>query len=108
MAETQKNAQTNKKRAMTGQINPIKQFMVEKEAEKVAQEELVLKRLFQEFAKGSDQYIETLEGEESIEKGDAYFTAVKDYYIKLLTVANAYEADLARDAAKLVHRNRMI
>ena len=79
----------NKKRAVTKQMNLIKQLLAEDEGEKVEQEVVVLKRLFRDFTEANDEHSNKLEEESELEECDAYFAAVQANYIDVLSQAKA-------------------
>ena len=84
MAEALKADRTKKKRAVTKQVNHLRQLKAEENYELIADEIEKLKNLFSQFAAVNEEYESKLEADEEIDECEAHFTGVQKDYIALL------------------------
>lgn len=103
MGDAEKIERTKKKRAVTKQINYVKQLMAEGETTDSLNEEVTsLKKLFKEFSTAHDGYHDTLEMDDDIDESEVYFNTVQGNYIELLSSFKAHTInENASDAASI-------
>ena len=89
-SESQKSVRA-KKRAVTKQVNLIKQLMAEEETEKVVQEVVIIKRLFREFTEATECHVAALERDQDIEESDVDYATIQSSYIELLSAVKAHK-----------------
>lgn len=94
MAAELRNARSKAKRAVTKDVNQVKQLLAEDETEKLAERVGRLKGIFKEFNEAHDSYHQILETEEDLEASDAYFYKVQEDYITVLNLAKQHITDV--------------
>ena len=79
----------NAKRALTKQMNRIRQSLAEDELKSYDGEVRKLKDLFKEFTVTWEEYHDTLATEAEVKDSDSYFSKEQDCYIKILEMVTA-------------------
>ena len=91
MADPEKADRTKKKRAVTKQVNHVRQLIAESDDELIVAEVEKLKGLFKDFVTANEKYEENIETGEDLDESESYFTLVQNEYINTLTAANDYK-----------------
>ena len=80
----------NRKRAVTKEVNYVKQLIAEDEVELIPDLVKYLKDLFKDFSTIHDQYHDSLEDETAIDESEKYFCHVQTLYIEVLSSVKLY------------------
>ena len=86
-AQELKTARANAKRALTKEVNNIRQCIAEDELDKLSDRIANLKTLFKSFTTAHEAYHEKILEEDDIDISETYFYAEQDKYIKALEQA---------------------
>ena len=89
MTETLKTARSNAKRAVTKQINLIRQQIATDEIKDISAEISKLKTLFANFERAASDYQVALQDDEDVDNCELYFEETHNRYIKVLEQAKS-------------------
>ena len=89
MTETLKTARSNAKRAVTKQINLIRQQIATDEIKDISADISKLKTLFANFERAASDYQVTLQDDEDVDNCELYFEETHNRYIKVLEQAKS-------------------
>ena len=84
--EDLKTARTSAKRAVTKELNQVKQYIAEGNVDDINSHVIVMKDLFKGFTVAHDKYHKTLTTEEDIDESDNYFYDKQNDYIAVLNL----------------------
>ena len=80
----------NRKRAVTKEVNYVKQLIAEDEVELIPDRVKRLKDLFKNFSTIHDQYHDSLEDETVIDESEKYFCKAQTLYTEVLSSVKLY------------------
>ena len=92
----------NRKRAVTKEVNYVKQLIAEDEVELIPDRVKRLKDLFKNFSTIHDQYHDSLEDETVIDESEKYFCQAQTLYTEVLSSVKLYIKEGTKTKKKMM------